>query len=58
MVLFNGTNAEDRVDPTRVGLVAAALLHDVGHLPDGRPFYTMRVVTGRDLHKPKAAPVY
>lgn len=23
MVLFNGTNAEDRVDPTRVGLVAA-----------------------------------
>lgn len=26
-------------------------VHDVGHLPDGRPFYTMRVVTGQDLHK-------
>ena len=25
-------------------------VHDVGVLPDGRPFYTMRVVTGQDLH--------
>lgn len=25
-------------------------VHDVGVLPDGRPFYTMRVITGQDLH--------